>query len=248
MDVPFGGSKELNWMGKNDFSRIIESFAMATVLIGVLWAVHSILLFLHVEVYFLGIIPRKMAGLPGILSGPLVHHDVWHLFSNTGPLFFFSAAMFYFYRKATLRAIFWIYIMTGTWVWVAAHDGSHIGASGLVYGFGAFLFFSGIFRRDVRSITLSLLIALFYGGMVWGVLPVEEGISWESHLFGAIAGIATAFYFRKIGQEPRKRYQWEDEPELDENDANAAWNYQQNWQGSKHVYVPEPLSDETPEA
>jgi hypothetical protein len=108
----------------------------------------------------------------------------------------------------------------------------------VVYGLGAFLFFSGVFRWDVRSISLSLLIALVYGGMVWGVIPGREGISWESHLFGAIAGVGMAWVFRKVDVIPPKRYHWEDEPENHPGDEHAAWNYRQNWPGAQNLYTP----------
>ena len=85
----------------------------------------------------------------------------------------------------------------------------------MVYAFVSFLFFSGIFRKDNKSIAIALLVTFLYGGVVWGVLPGQKGISWESHLFGAIAGLVAAFTFRKI--DPPKKYEWEDE----EDDFNV---------------------------
>lgn len=225
-------------MAQSDLHKVKQSFVIAAMLVSTLWVVNALLMIFHLDPGMFGIVPRDIHGLWGILSSPLVHDGWYHLIANTGPIFFFAAGMFYFYRDASRRAVIWIYLMTGIWVWVAAHDGSHIGASGLVYGFGAFLFFSGVFRRDVRSIAVSLVIAFFYGGMVWGVLPGQTGISWESHLFGAIAGIATSFYFRNFGVQPRKRYSWDIEPETDTHDDKAIWNYRQNWSGANTVYMP----------
>ncbi|MBN2572806.1 MAG: rhomboid family intramembrane serine protease, partial [Ignavibacteriales bacterium] len=90
-----------------------------------------------------------------------------------------------------------------------ARSSYHIGASGIVYGFAAFLFFSGVFRKDVKSIALALLVAFIYGGLVWGVLPVVPGVSWESHLFGAVSGTFTAYILRKYDKQ--KKYDWENE-------------------------------------
>ena len=104
--------------------------------------------------------------------------------------------------------------MDGLLVWLFARESYHIGASGLVYGFAAFLFFSGLFRKDKRSIALSLLIVFLYGGMVWGVLPTDPKISFESHLFGALTGIVCAFLFRK--NDPPPVYEWEEENYEDE--------------------------------
>jgi membrane associated rhomboid family serine protease len=225
-------------MAKSDGKRILNSLKMAGLLIGMLWVIHFTLLLLGVNVAVLGIIPRNMAGLSGILTSPLVHGDVFHLISNSAPLFFFTAGMIYFYPRISVKAFAWIWIMTGIWVWIAAHSGSHIGASGMVYGLAGFLFFSGVFRREPRSIALSLVIAFFYGGMVWGVLPGQKGISWESHLFGAVAGAVCAFFYRKQDLPERKKYGWEDEPEETPADENAVWNYEKNWSGARIVYVP----------
>jgi hypothetical protein len=107
----------------------------------------------------------------------------------------------------------------------------------VVYGLAGFLFFSGVFRREPRSIALSLVIAFFYGGMVWGVLPGQEGISWESHLFGLLAGAVVAFFLRKQDLPERKKYAWEDEPESDPMDDYADWNYQKTWPGARIVYI-----------
>ncbi len=107
--------------------------------------------------------------------------------------------------------------MTGLWVWAGARGGNayHIGASGLIYGFVSFLFFAGIFRKDPRLLQISLLILLFYNGLVWGVFPLVDSVSWESHLLGSLAGIVCAWFFRGEGPE-RKKYSWETDPEEDD--------------------------------
>jgi hypothetical protein len=104
----------------------------------------------------------------------------------------------YFYNKIAREVFLWIYFMTGIWVWIVARDAYHIGASGLVYGLVAFLLFSGLFRRDARSIAISLVVIFLYSGMLAGILPTSSSISWESHLLGAFAGLFCAFYFRNI--------------------------------------------------
>jgi membrane associated rhomboid family serine protease len=225
-------------MDRQDRKKLLGSLAIAGVVVAVMWLMHLLIWVMHIDKTELANIPRRTFGLIGILSSPFVHDDIWHLVANSGPLFMFLAATLYFYRRVALKAMLGITLLSGAWVWLFAHEGAHIGASGVVYGLGAFLFFSGVFRWDVRSISLSLLIALIYGGMVWGVLPGKEGISWESHLFGAIAGVGMAWVFRKVDVVPRKRYQWEDEPENDPRDENAAWNYRQNWPGAQTLYTP----------
>lgn len=165
---------------------------------------------------FLGIYPRKDWGLWGILFAPLVHGDYAHLISNTIPLFILGSIMFYFYRAIAFQVFFWVYIITGIWVWVAARSAYHIGASGIVYGYVCFLFFSGIFRRDNRLLAMSLLVTFVYGSLIWGIFPFKKGVSWESHLLGSVAGFITAIHFRKEGPQPKK-YDWEDESDEEED-------------------------------
>ncbi len=159
--------------------------------------------------YEFGLYPRTFSGLIGIITSPLIHAGYAHLLSNTLPLFLLSAGMIYFYPETAYKAISIIYAATGLLVWLFARSVYHIGASGLIYGFAAFLFFSGIFKRDNRSIGLSLLVTFIYGGMVWGILPGQPGISWESHFFGGITGIVCAFLFRK--KDKHYKYDWEAE-------------------------------------
>jgi membrane associated rhomboid family serine protease len=141
---------------------------------------------------------RRNWGLRGIVTGPLVHGSWEHVFSNIFPLFFLSALVLLFYRKVAMQAFWMIYLLTGLTVWLFARPVSHIGASGVVYGLVAFIFWNGIFRRSIRSIMLAVVVMLLYSGMFMGILPQQDGISWESHLFGALVGIVTAYWFRGV--------------------------------------------------
>jgi membrane associated rhomboid family serine protease len=150
-----------------------------------------------------GIYPRTVHGLIGIFAAPLLHADFDHLLSNSLPLLILGTIMFYFYRPIAFQVFFWVYLMTGVWVWAAARESYHIGASGILYGFVSFLFFSGVFRKDTRLLALSMFVVFLYGGTVWGILPFKNGISWESHLLGSLAGLITAYNFKKEGPAPR---------------------------------------------
>ena len=174
-----------------------------------LWVIYLVTHLLDISTYKLGILPRNFSGLIGIFTSPLIHGGFSHLISNTAPLIVMGLGIFYFYPKVAYKVFTIIYLGTGVLVWIFAREVYHIGASGIIYGFVSFLFFSGIFRKDNRSIALALVVIFLYGGLIWGVLPVEKGVSWESHLFGAIAGIIASFIFRKV--DPPKRYDWENE-------------------------------------
>ena len=176
----------------------------------------------------MGILPRDGFGLMGIITAPLIHGDFSHLISNTFPIIVLGWIVFFFYPKISFFLFTFVYIITGLLVWLLAREVYHIGASGLVYGFVSFLFFSGIFRRDNKSVALALIITFLYGGLVWGVLPGMKGISWESHLFGAIAGLVAAYIFRKV-DPPSKKYDWEDEEDdFDVNDLEVSYDPEKN--------------------
>lgn len=195
--------------------------------IGSLWFIEGLEWILDANFGRFGIYPRKWESLPGIFLAPFIHGDWAHLASNSLPLFFLTLGLFYFYRPIAWQVLAVLVVGGGIWVWVAARSSYHIGASGLVYGLAFFLFFSGVFRKDARAIALALVVAFFYGSMVWGIFPaiVEAHVSWESHLFGGLAGIVAAYYYRKKGLPPRKRYAWEDEPEETGRDGFQFWNY-----------------------
>ena len=174
-----------------------------------LWVIYLVTYLFEIYPYKLGILPRNLSGIIGVFTSPLIHGGFSHLISNTAPLIFMGLGIFYFYPKVAYKVFTIIYFGSGVLVWFFGREVYHIGASGIIYGFVSFLFFSGIFRKDNRSIALALVVIFLYGGLIWGVLPVEKGVSWESHLFGAIVGLISAFIFRKV--DPPKRYDWEDE-------------------------------------
>ncbi|MGK7397736.1 MAG: rhomboid family intramembrane serine protease [Candidatus Cyclobacteriaceae bacterium M3_2C_046] len=185
----------------------------------ILWMIKAIEWAMMMDLGFLGVYPRTFYGTIGIITGPLIHGNIFHLISNTFPLILLGIGVFYFYNKIALEIFLWIYFLTGFWVWVMAREAYHIGASGLVYGLVAFLFFSGLFRKDFRSITISLIIMFLYGGMIYGLIPSNGGISWESHLMGSVSGIICAFYYRKIPlfkDTEINQFSWENEDEEEE--------------------------------
>jgi len=178
-----------------------RSLLVALGFVFLLWIIRALEESLTLDFGVLGILPRSASGMLGIITAPLIHGSAFHLLSNTFPLVLLLIAVFYFYDKVATEVFIWIYIATGFWVWVIARQAYHIGSSGLVYGLAAFLFFSGIFRKEVRSVSVALVIAFLYGGMVQGLVPKDGNVSWESHLLGSAAGIFCSFYFRKASDE-----------------------------------------------
>ncbi|HEY3178966.1 MAG TPA: rhomboid family intramembrane serine protease [Casimicrobiaceae bacterium] len=162
-----------------------------------------------------GVRPRQWAGLFGILSAPLIHGGFGHLIANSIPLLVLGTAMLYLYPNSALRVLPAIYLGPGVAVWLFARGSAHVGASGLVYGLVCYIFVAGLIRRDRRAIAASLLVCFMYGALVWGVLPIEPRVSWETHLAAALIGVALAIALRRLDVPPRNRYAWEDQEDDD---------------------------------
>jgi membrane associated rhomboid family serine protease len=192
--------------------RAVYSFLFPFFFILVLWLVFFVSETLHIDLMQWGIFPRRLSGLKGILFAPFIHGSLRHLANNSLPLFFLMAGTIYFYRDLGYKVILYIWLMGGSWVWIAARPAYHIGASGIIYGLAAFLFFSGILRNYVPLIAISLLVVFLYGSMIWGVFPLLKEISWESHFLGALAGVILAVIYRHEGpQRPPPSWELEEQ-------------------------------------
>jgi membrane associated rhomboid family serine protease len=190
------------------------SLKAALSIIAVIWIIHLFQVIFDLPLFkFGGLFPREIFGIKGIFLSPFLHGDWMHLVNNSIPLIVMITIIGFFYRKVAVSSIFYIYLLTGISVWFFGRSVYHIGASGVVYGLVSFVFWAGIFLRNGKSIVLALIIAVLYSGMFLGVLPNEEGISWESHLIGGIVGIFVAFIFRhKMRRLYRERPKvWEEE-------------------------------------
>ncbi len=206
--------------------RTVYSFVFPFFILVLLWLVFFVSATLHFDLTSWGIFPRRLSGLKGIIFAPFIHAGFKHLASNSLPLFFLMAGTIYFYRDLGYKVILYVWLMGGSWVWIAARPAYHIGASGIVYGLASFLFFSGILRKYVPLIAISLLVVFLYGSMIWGIFPLVEEISWESHLLGALAGFILAIVYRKEGpQRPPASWEREGEENPDEIDFNNQGYY-----------------------
>jgi membrane associated rhomboid family serine protease len=164
----------------------------------------------------LGIVPREPGGLIGILTAPLAHASFEHLMSNTLPLAVLVTLTLYCYPLGARWAIPMIWLLSGLGVWLFARPSVHVGASGIANGLMLFLFVMGLLRRDRLAIVTSLVVFFLYGSMLLGVLPREANVSFEYHLAGAVTGVLAAFLLYRLDPAPpRKRYSWEDEPDIE---------------------------------
>jgi membrane associated rhomboid family serine protease len=184
---------------------------MTMVLVGFLWLILIIDSVFGLGLGRFGLRPRHIEGLIGIFTAPLLHGGAEHLLSNTLPLIISMTAILYIYPRSAMRVIPVIWLGSGMLAWVIGRDSLHFGASGFVYGLLAYVFISGIFRLDMRSVAVSVMVWFLYGSMIWGVLPIRPNMSWELHLSGAILGVALAILYRNWDVTPIKRYAWEDD-------------------------------------
>lgn len=162
----------------------------------VIWAVHIVnVFFFGGWLVGFGIHPLDPASLPNIFTSPLLHANLEHLISNSIP-----GAIFCFIIGFSGHRVFWevtgiATVVGGLGVWLLGGIGTnHIGASGLVYGWLAYLLVRGIFNRSFRQILLGLVLGFAYSGLVWGMLPGTPGVSWQAHLFGAVGGVLAGMF------------------------------------------------------
>ena len=205
---------------QNDNTRLRRSFILALLFALTLWVIKLAEIILGLDFVHYGVFPLRVSGLRGILTAPLIHASLSHLFSNTAPLVILGTALFYGYPRSAKIVVPVLYLGSGLGVWLFARHAYHIGASGLTFGVMFFVFTIGVLRWDTRAIILAMVVFFLYGSMIWGIFPGKPGISYESHFFGAVIGIILAILLKHHDPAPAtKKYSWEEEAdELDESD------------------------------
>jgi membrane associated rhomboid family serine protease len=189
-----------------------SSIYIAVIFTAVLWIVWLSDYLFGLDLPQYGIIPRDVVGLRGILFSPFIHDNrsIWHLVSNTFPFMVLFFVLLNAYRRIAIVVLVLIHVLTGLFVWLLATPLTlHIGISGIIYGIAAFLVGSGLFRRDIPSLTIAILVIFLYGGMVEGFKP-HPGVSWESHVSGAVIGFFLSFNFRNYDRSPQQQIVSED--------------------------------------
>lgn len=223
-----------------------QSFASALlpslVLACLIWLVFYIELKFRIDLSFLGVLPRDTKGLAGVLLMPFLHGGSAHILSNTLPLIVLGTLLFWFYKDLALKITFFSIVVTGIFVWLFANwnerSSYHIGASGLIYSWAAFLVFSGIIRKNKSLFGITLLVVFLYGTLVWGILPediqrslriadLQHSISWEGHLFGFLSGTFLAFIYRKHDSQ-KVVYSWDVNNDDDVDESNPYWMVNEN--------------------
>jgi membrane associated rhomboid family serine protease len=203
-------------LSRRSKDNFVLALKISAAFLGFLWLIFIVDAVLGLHLGRFGLRPGSVTGLIGLITAPLLHGSAEHMFSNSLPLMISMTAMLFLYPNSSLRAIPVIWLGSGLFAWIIGRESYHYGASGLVYGLLAYVFVSGIIRRDMRSVAVSLLVWFLYGTMVWGVLPIRPHMSWELHLGGAVMGVITALVFRNWDRPPVVRYDWEDDDTVPE--------------------------------
>lgn len=138
----------------------------------------------------LGVIPRRAAGLPGIVTAPFVHANFAHLAANLPPFLVLGALVLRRNEGQFVEVAATIALMQGALLWLFGRNASHVGMSGVIFGFLGYLFAVAWFTRTAPDLLVAGGVMVFYGGMLAGVAPARAGTSWEGHLFGLLAGLA----------------------------------------------------------
>ena len=174
------------------------------ILLASVWLVEAVnILFGHGFTTW-GILPRSLTGLLGIPLAPFIHAGFWHALSNTVPLVVLGGLTLTAGERRFWLMTLAIIVLSGLLVWLFARTAHHVGASGLVFGYFGVLVGRALIERNIVSIAIAFLVVAFYGGLVWGLLPTGRQISFETHLFGLLAGIATVWLGHRLGHRRGK--------------------------------------------
>ncbi|QMU66291.1 MAG: rhomboid family intramembrane serine protease [Flavobacteriaceae bacterium] len=179
-------------------------FRIPVLFVVLIWLVYWVEITFDLNFNKFGIFPRTISGLKGIIFTHFIHSDTSHLFNNSIPIAVLLAALFSFYREIAYRVLCIGGLLTGFLTWIIAREAYHIGASGIIYLLFSFIFFSGIIRKHYRLIAISLIVIFLYGSMIWYILPIKEGMSWEGHLSGFVMGILLSLAYKKVGTVKEK--------------------------------------------
>lgn len=187
-------------MNEENQLKISKSiFLVPIVYVVSIWVIYWVEIQFDFNFNKFGVFPRTLDGFKGVFFTHFIHSNTSHLFNNSIPLFVLLSSLFYFYKDVAFKVLLLGGFFSGFLTWCIARESYHIGASGIVYLLFSFVFFSGMIKKHFRLVALSLIIIFLYGSMIWYVLPIKEGMSWEGHLSGFLVGLIFAFIFRNKG-------------------------------------------------
>jgi len=176
-------------------SPVVQALQMIVVVLALMWVIEAFDgLAMDGRLDQHGIIPRSWGGLDGILWAPFLHGGFGHLLANTIPFLVLGWLIALDGSRRWVTVTVFVMVIGGLATWLLARSAVHIGASGLVFGYAGYLLIAGFVEKSIKGIAVAVIVMVLFGGMVLrGITPVSSWVSWESHLFGLVAGVLAAF-------------------------------------------------------
>lgn len=224
-------------MSENHFQFSATIFLLPVLFLLVIWGVYWLDWTYFLELRRFGVFPRTVVGLRGILCSPFIHGGLKHIYNNSVAIFVLLLMLQYFYKKQTWMVLIFGILLSGLGTWLIGRESYHIGASGLIYVLVSFMFFKGIQTRYFRLVSLSLVIVVLYGSMLWYIFPdVEDSISWEGHLSGFLTGFLLSLVLKapEYVEEQMHKYEWQ-KPEFNPEDDPFMRCFDEN---GKFIIIP----------
>lgn len=157
-----------------------------------LWGVYGLNRLLGDRLLYLGILPRHLLGLPGIIFSPLLHADFNHLFFNCIPLIVLANFILLQGIPFFLHVTALIIVISGLLTWCFAVHGLHVGASGVITGYWGYLVANAYHQSTITTVILAMVCVFYFAGILFSIFPGDKNVSWQGHLFGLIAGLVVA--------------------------------------------------------
>jgi membrane associated rhomboid family serine protease len=170
-----------------------KAFA-ALIALGLLWGIQIVNALLRYRLNILGLTPRRIRGIPGIIFSPFLHGSFTHIFFNSIPFFVLLDFMLINGTRMAVSATIFITLAGGCAVWLLGRKGNHVGASGLIMGYLAYLLVDAYAHPSIKSIMTGIICVYYFGSLLFSVFPKEDRTSWEGHLFGFMAGLGAVFW------------------------------------------------------
>lgn len=201
-----------------DKKKYFHTTLIPILFLAICWMTFFLEFSLNISFSHYGLFPRDLSHIYGIITMPFLHNDIKHLIANSIPFFVLLSFIFYFYNEIAFKIFFLTFLFSGLFTWIIGRSSFHIGASALIYSYTSFLITAGIISKNIRLLASSLLVVFLYGGIIWGILPVDNNVSWEGHLSGFVTGLLIAFIYRK--KLPKSEVILLEEEDEDDDDNN----------------------------
>ena len=172
-----------------------DSFKIVLSLFLLFWLVEILNIISGRSLIAYGILPRHVSGLPGIILHPFIHGSLQHLISNSLPLLILGLIVALEGKVQFIKVTIIIIVLGGCLLWLFGREAYHIGASLLIFGYFGYIIVNAFYKRSIMAILAASITIVIYGSLIYGIIPEDNQISWEGHLFGLVAGITAVKLF-----------------------------------------------------